>query len=120
MGSQAPIADQFFAELDELGVAKVRDQLVAGAWGKSGRRVKLAKLWLEDRDRSQAAAAHAQIARGSHDAAKRSADAAERSADTAEAAYAIARDANFRAALAIAIAAASLIVQFALAYLRLT
>jgi hypothetical protein len=120
MRNQAPTADQFFAELDQLGVAKVRDQLVAGAWGKSGRRVKLAKLWLEDQNRMQLTAAHAEIARGSQDAARRSADAAERSADTAEAAYAIARDANFRAALAIALAAASLIVQAALAYLRLS
>jgi hypothetical protein len=116
MGNEAPIAEQFFAELDQLGVAKVRDQLVAGAWGKSGRRVKLAKLWLDDQDRALATAAHAEIARGSRDAAKRSADAAERSADTAEAAYAIAKDASFRAALAIALAAASLIVQVALAY----
>jgi hypothetical protein len=113
MGNQAPIAEQFFAELDQLGAAQVRDQLVAGAWGKSGRRVKLAKLWLEDQDRAQATAAHAEIARGSHDAARRSADAAD-------AAYDMARDANFRAALAIAIAAASLIVQLALAYLRLS
>jgi hypothetical protein len=118
MGNQAPVAEQFFVELDQLGVAKVRDQLAAGAWGKSGRRVKLARLWLEDHDRAQATAAHADLARGSQDAAKRSADAAERSADTAEAAYAIARDANFRAALAIALAAASLVVQVALAYLR--
>jgi hypothetical protein len=115
MGNQAPIAEDFFAELDQLGAAQVRDQLVAGAWGKSGRRVKLAKLWLEDQDRTRAATA---IARGSQDAAKRSADAAERSADTAEAAYAMAKDANFRAALAIALAAASLMVQAALAYLR--
>jgi len=118
MGNQAPIAEQFFAELDQLGAAQVRDQLVAGAWGKTCRRVKLAKVWLEDQDRAQATAAHAEIARGSHDAARRSADAAERSADTADAAYDMARDANFRAALAIAIAAASLIVQLALAYLR--
>jgi hypothetical protein len=118
MANQAPVAEQFFAELEELGVARVRDQLDAGAWGKSGRRVKLAKLWLEDQGRADTAAAHAEIARGSQDAAARSAVAAERSADTAEAAYAIARDANFRAALAIALAAASLIVQVALAYLR--
>src|SRR5688572_25977563 len=118
MGNQAPIAEQFFAELDQLGPAQVRDQLAAGAWGRSGRRVKLAKLWLEDQDRAHAVAAHTEIARGSKDAATRSAAAAERSADTAEVAYAIARDANFRAALAIAIAAASLIVQVALAYLR--
>jgi hypothetical protein len=117
MGNQAPIAEQFFTELDRLGIAEVRDRLAAGAWGKSGRRVKLAKLWLEDQDRVQAVA-HAEIARGSEDAAKRSAAAAERSADTAEAAYALARDANVRAALAIAIAAASLIVQVALVYLR--
>jgi hypothetical protein len=118
MGNQAPIAEQFFAELDQLGVAKVRDELAAGAWGKSGRKVKLAKLWLEDQERTQAVAAHTAIARGSHDAASRSAAAAERSADTAEAAYAIARDANFRAALALAVAVVALIVQVALAYLR--
>jgi hypothetical protein len=117
MGNQAPIAEPFFAELDQLGATAVRERLAAGAWGKSGRRVKLAKLWLEDQERAEAAA-HAEIARGSQDAAKRSAAAAERSADTAEAAYALARDANFRAALAIAIAAAALIVQVALAYLR--
>jgi hypothetical protein len=118
MGNQAPIAEQFFAELDQLGVAKVREQLAAGAWGKSGRRVKLAKLWLEDQERGQAAAAHAAIARGSHDAASRSAAAAERSADTAEDAYAVAKDANFRAALALAVAAVVLIVQVALVFLR--
>jgi hypothetical protein len=118
MGNQAPIAEQFFAELDQLGVVKVRDQLAAGAWGKSGRKVKLAKLWLDDQERARATVAHAELARGSQDAAKRSAAAAERSADTAEAAYAIARDANFRAAAALAVAAASLIVQVALAYLR--
>jgi hypothetical protein len=101
MGSQAPIADVFFAELDKLGVAKVREQLAVGTWGKSGRKVKLAKLWLEDQDR---AAAHR--------------SATEHSADTAEAAYALARDANFRAALALAVAAALLIVQVALALLR--
>jgi hypothetical protein len=118
MGHHAPIADPFSAELDQLGMAKVREQLAAGVWGKSGRRVKLAKLWLEDQERARTSARHAEIARGSQDAAKRSAVAAERSADTAEAAYAVARDANFRAALAIAIAAASLIVQIALAFLR--
>jgi hypothetical protein len=118
MGNQAPIAEAFFAELDQLGVARVREHLAAGAWGRSGRRVKLAKLWLDDQERDRLTATHAAIAAGSQDAAKRSAAAAERCADTAEAAYAIARDANFRAALAIAITAASLIVQVALAYLR--
>jgi hypothetical protein len=118
MGNQAPIAEQFFAELDQLGVAKVREQLAAGAWGRSGRRVKLAKLWLEDQERGQAVAAQAAIARGSHDAASRSAAAAERSADTAEDAYAIAKDANFRAALALAVAAVALIVLVALVFLR--
>src|SRR5262245_43739481 len=118
MGNQALIAEPFFAELDHLGEAKVREQLAAGVWGKSGRRVKLAKLWLDDQERARVTAAHTAIAAGSHDAAKRSAAAAERSADIAEAAYAIARDANFRAALAIALVAASLIVQVALAYLR--
>jgi hypothetical protein len=118
MGNETPIAEPFFAELDDLGEAVVREQLAAGAWGKSGRRVKLAKLWLDDRERGRAAAAHADIARGSKDAANRSAAAAERSADVAEAAYAIAKDANFRAALAIALAAASLIAQLALVFLK--
>ena len=118
MGNQAPIAEQFFAELDQLGVVKVRDQLAAGAWGRSGHKVKLAKLWLDDQERARAAATHAELARGSQDAAKRSAVAAERSADTAEAAYSIAKDANFRAALAIAVAAASLIAQVASVFMR--
>ena len=118
MGNQAPIAEPFFAELDELGEKAVREQLAAGAWGRSGRRIKLVKLWLDDQDRARAAAAHTEIARGSKDAANRSAAAAERSADVAAAAHAIARDANFRAALAIAIAAASLIAQLALVVLK--
>lgn len=117
MGNQAPIAEPFFAELDELGEEAVREQLAAGAWGRSGRRVKLVKLWLDDQDRARAAA-HSEIARGSKDAANRSAAAAERSADVAAAAHAIAKDANFRAALAIAIAAASLIAQLALVVLK--
>jgi hypothetical protein len=119
MGNQTPIAEPFFAELCELGEAAVRQHLAAGAWGRSGRRVKLAKLWLDDQERGRTAA-HAEIARGSKDAAHRSAAAAERSADVAAAAYAIARDANFRAALAIALAAASLIAQVALVFLKLT
>lgn len=118
MGSQAPIAEQFFAELDRLGEPRVREQLAAGAWGKAGRKVKLATLWLTDQERARATAAHAEIARGSQDAATRSVAAAERSADIAEAARAIAKDANFRAALALAIAAATLIVQVVLAFLR--
>jgi hypothetical protein len=118
MGNQAPIAEHFFAELAELGEAAVRHHLAAGAWGKSGRRVKLAKLWLDDQQRGRAVAAHAEIVRGSTDAANRSAAAAERSADVAAAAHAIAKDANFRAALAIAIAAASMIAQLALALLK--
>ena len=119
MGNQAPIAEPFFAELDQLGVAQVRELLAAGAWGKSGRRVKLAKLWLDDRERGRSVATHAEIARGSKDAANRSAAAAERSADVAADALAMAKDANFRAALAIAIAAASLIAQLALVFLKL-
>jgi hypothetical protein len=119
MGNQTPVAEPFFAELSELGVEAVREQLAAGVWGKSGRRVKLAKLWLEDQERGRAAAAHAEIAQGSKEAANRSAAAAERSADVAAAALAVARDANFRAALAIALAAAALIVQVALVFLKL-
>jgi hypothetical protein len=118
MGNQTPIAEPFFAELDALGEAAVREQLAAGVWGKSGRRVKLAKLWLDDQERGRAVAHHAEIAQGSKDAAHRSAVAAERSADVAAEARAISRDANFRAALALALAAAALIAQVALVFLR--
>lgn len=142
MGNQSLIPERFFAELDKLGVAAVRQRLAAGAWGKAGQRVKLARLWLFDNDRQkqgtapprQAVAKQGADPRQSgpifsvasdasdpfapQDAAKRSAAAAERSADDAEAALAIARDANFRAALALAIAAASLVVHLMLAFVR--
>jgi hypothetical protein len=144
MGHQALIPERFFAELDKLGVAAVRQRLAAGTWGKAGQRVKLARLWLSDNDRRKQVSdtsRHALAKQGAdparqtsrtippvggerpdpfapQDAAKRSAAAAEHSADMAEAAYAIARDANFRAALALAIAAASLIVHMMLAFLR--
>jgi hypothetical protein len=119
MENQTPVAEPFFAELAELGEAAVRRQLAVGAWGRSGRRVKLAKLWLDDQERGRAVATHAEIARGSKDAANRSAAAAERSADVAAAAHAIAKDANFRAAFALALAAASLLAQLALVFLKL-
>jgi hypothetical protein len=143
MGNQSLIPERFFAELDKLGVAAVRQRLAAGAWGKAGQRVKLARLWLSDNDRRKQGAdppRHAVAKQGSdplrqtsrsiftvasegsglfpEEAAKRSAAAAERSADDAEAALAIARDANFRAALALAIAAASLVVHLMLAFVR--
>jgi hypothetical protein len=125
MGNQSLIPERFFAELDKLGVAAVRQRLAAGAWGKAGHRVKLARLWLSDNDLRKHGAdppRHAVAKQGSdpfpEDAAKRSAAAAERSADDAEAALAIARDANFRAALALAIAAASLVVHLMLVFVR--
>jgi hypothetical protein len=147
MGNQSLIPERFFAELDKLGVAAVRQRLAAGAWGKAGQRVKLARLWLSDNDRRKQGAdpwadppRHAVAKQGSdpsrqtsrsiftvasegsglfpEEAAKRSAAAAERSADDAEAALAIARDANFRAALALAIAAASLVVHLMLVFVR--
>jgi hypothetical protein len=132
MGSQALIPERFFAELDKLGVAAVRQRLAAGAWGKAGQKVKLARLWLADNDRRKqgpepprqpSRSVTIAASRGAdplppQDAANRSAAAAEHSADMAEAAYAIARDANFRAALALAIAAASLVVHLMLAFVR--
>jgi hypothetical protein len=135
MGNQALIPERFFAELDKLGVAAVRQRLAAGAWGKAGQRVKLARLWLSDNDRrklgkqgSDTSPAAVVAERNSwregadpfapQDAAKRAVAAAERSADDAEAALAIARDANFRAALALAVAAASLVVHLMLAFVR--
>ena len=140
MGNQALIPERFFAELDRLGAAVVRQRLASGAWGKAGQKVKLARLWLADHDRRTAG--ERQTKRGSdpsrsasrstasvggegsdpfpgpQDAARRSAAAAEESADLAESAYAVARDANFRAALALAIAAASLLVHLMLAFAR--
>ena len=131
MGNQALIPERFFAELDKLGVAAVRQRLAAGAWGKAGQRVKLARLWLSDNDRrKQGSDPSRQASRSiftvasegsdpfSEDAVRRAIAAAERSADDAEAALAIARDANFRAALALAIAAASLVVHLMLAFVR--
>ena len=139
MGNQALIPERFFAELDKLGAALVRQRLASGAWGKAGQKVKLARLWLADHDRRNAAErqtrrgadpsrpASRSIASvgeradpfpGPQDAARRSAAAAEESADLAESAYAVARDANFRAALALAIAAASLLVHLMVAFAR--
>jgi hypothetical protein len=139
MGNQALIPERFFAELDRLGTAVVRQRLTAGAWGKAGQKAKLARQWLADGARraapspkppaSASSPAMAAIKRqalregpdpfpGPHDAVRRSAAAAEESADLAESAYAIARDANFRAALAMAIAAASLLVHLMLVFVR--
>ena len=131
------IPERFFAELDRLGTAVVRQRLAAGAWGKAGQKAKLVRLWLADNDRKVAAArqgadssrqAPRSIAGaggegsdpfpGPHEAVRRSPAAAEESADLAESAYAIARDANFRAALALAIAAASLLVHLMLVFVR--
>jgi len=113
--------DQLLAELHRLGVAKVRERLAAGAWGKAGRKVRLVQQWLAEQDRAFAPTAEAgqtEIARNAKDAARRSAALAEHSVDIAEAAYATARDANVRAAWALALAAASLIVQVMLAFVR--
>lgn len=121
MARETLAGDPFIAELNRLGPAKVRERHAAAAWGKASRKAKLVELWLAEQERLDAAAAEAEraeIARSSRDAAKRSAVAAERSFDAAEAALAIAKDANVRAALALAIAAASLIVQLMLAYAK--
>jgi hypothetical protein len=136
MGNQALIPERFIAELDKLGTAVVRQRLAAGAWGKAGQKAKLARLWLADNERRtpvgkpgpdsprqpSSAIASAAGERAdpftSHDAARRSAAAAEESANLAESAYAIAKDANFRAALALAVAAASLLVHLMLVFVR--
>jgi hypothetical protein len=139
MGNQALTPERFFAELDKLGAAVVRQRLAAGAWGKAGQKAKLARLWLADHDRRSAVRQAKQgpdLSRPAprsitsaggegpfpapQDAARRTAAAAEESADLAEAAHAIARDANFRAALALAIAAASLLVHLMVAFVRPT
>jgi hypothetical protein len=121
MARETSAGEQFIAELNRLGTAKVRERQAAAAWGKASRKAKLVELWLAEQEERAYAAAEAEreeLARSSRDAAKRSAAAAERSVDAAEAALAIAKDANVRAALALAIAAASLIVQLMLAYVR--
>jgi hypothetical protein len=113
--------EQLLAELDRLGAAKVRERHRAGAWGKAGRKAKLVQLWLAEHERADAPVAEreeAEAARNSRAAARESATAAERSADFAEAAFAVAKDANMRAALALAVAAASLVVQLMLVYVR--
>jgi hypothetical protein len=120
MARETPAGDQLIAELSRLGPARVRERHAAAAWGRAGRKAKLVELWLAEQERADAAAEaeRAEVARSSRDAAKRSAVAAERSVDAAEVALAIAKDANVRAALALAIAAASLIVQLMLAFVR--
>jgi hypothetical protein len=122
MARETFAGEQFIAELDRLGTAKVRARHAAAAWGKASRKAKLVEQWLAEQERANAAAVaeteREEMARSSRDAARRSAAAAERSVDAAEAALAIAKDANVRAALALAIAAASLIVQLMLAYVR--
>jgi hypothetical protein len=142
MGNQALIPERFIAELDRLGTAVVRQRLAGGAWGKAGQKAKLARQWLAESDRRTAAArmpqpeasparpapprpvasviggGRAEPFPGSQEAVRRSAAAAEESADLAESAYAIARDANFRAAMALAVAAASLLVHLMLVLVR--
>jgi hypothetical protein len=139
MGNQALSPERFFAELDRLGTAVVRQRLATGAWGKAGQKAKLARLWLADNDRKTAAGKPGRPGsepsqqpppsttgaggEGSdrlapHEAVRRSAAAAEESANLAESAYAIAKDANFRAALALAVAAASLLVHLMLVFVR--
>jgi hypothetical protein len=136
MAHQALIPERFFAELDKLGTAVVRQRLAAGAWGKAGQKAKLARSWLADNERKIAAARPGPVpprqlprpaavvrregpdAFAPHDAVRRSAAAAQESADLADAAYAIARDANFRAAMALAVAAASLLVHLMLVFVR--
>lgn len=120
MARETFAGELLLAELDRLGAAKVRERQRAGAWGKAGRKAKLVELWLVEQERADAAAERdeAEAARGSRDAARESATAAERSADFAEAAFAVAKDANMRAALALAVAAASLVVQLMLVYVR--
>jgi hypothetical protein len=121
MARETFAGDQFLAELARLGTVEVRERHAAAVWGKASRKAKLVELWLAEQERLDAVAAEAErqeLARSSRDAAKRSAAAAERSVDAAEAALAIAKDANVRAALALAIAAASLIVHLMLAYVK--
>jgi CHASE3 domain sensor protein len=119
--------EQFFAELDALGLLKVREKHAVGAWGQVGPKVKLVELYIAEHDRAAAAVESEQtrIAREAKDAAQRSADAAERSANTSDRSAAAAeRSANTaeaatrRATLALLVAAASIIVQVILALVR--
>jgi len=121
MAQETFAGEQFVAELSRLGAAKVRERHTVGAWGKASRKARLVELWLAEQDRASAAATESEqteLVRNAKDFAKQSAAAAERSADIAEAAHATAKDANIRAAWALALAAASLVVQVMLAFVR--
>ena len=128
MTQQTFTREQFFAELDALGILKVREKHAVGAWGQVGPKVKLVELYIAEHDRAAAAAVETEqtsIAREAKEAAERSAAASERSAAVSERSAAAAERsadnsaaANRRATLALWLAAASILVQLIVPWLK--
>lgn len=113
--------DQFYAELDGLGLSEVDKLAATGRWGKVGPKFELVQAWRRAKSGAEQAAIDfraAEAAERAAIAAERAASAAERSADTADRALATAKAANTRATVAVAITAASIIATVVIAYLR--
>ena len=114
MAREPFIPEEFYAELDNLGITKVDQMLAAGKWGKVGPKFELAQAW-------RRAATEAEQQRRTPclrperaaTAAERAASAAEQSAETAERALAVAKAANTRATIAQIIAATGAIAAIA-------
>lgn len=103
--------DQYFAKLDAMGEAEVREKQLMGAF--MGQHRAWVQIWLDERasERGAAAAApHAEAARRQAEAAETSAAAALRQAKEAEEANRIARLALDKAQTANKIATVALIV----------
>ena len=110
--------EAFLAELDALGYPKVGELLASGRWGKVGPKYELVQEWRHQRQRADSLAVEAEqtkIAREAKDAAERSAAASERSATAAEAATA---KASLALVVTLIVAAASILVQAILAYVK--
>ena len=99
-------AEEFFADLDDLGEAVVRERLIAGIYGSGNQKKELAQEWLRRREIAREAAAESEKVA----IAARAADAASRAASAAEEQARLARTANTRATIALVIAIGTAIV----------
>ena len=114
-------AEHFYATLEELGEAKVRERLATGAWGKLGPKVELANVWVDEKDRARASASESEqieIARSAKEAAWVAAEAARESAIEASEASRFAKAANIRTTIMLIITAISVIATIVIFYLR--
>jgi uncharacterized protein (DUF3084 family) len=99
-------AEQFFEQLDALGEDKVRVRVASGAYSTTNKKLQLAIEWLRSKDQSR----DLELESERTAIAKRAAEAATRAADAAAEQSRLARTANTRATIALAIAVISAIV----------